>query len=42
MENSNAHRPIPATEEIIAKLPREVLELECMLRCDRFRNLARS
>ncbi|KAF8971719.1 hypothetical protein BDZ97DRAFT_1784748 [Flammula alnicola] len=25
MENSNAHRPVPATEEIIAKLPREVL-----------------
>ncbi|TFK41839.1 hypothetical protein BDQ12DRAFT_677249 [Crucibulum laeve] len=25
MENSNAHRPVPATEEIIANLPREVL-----------------
>ncbi|KAF9486587.1 hypothetical protein BDN70DRAFT_941472 [Pholiota conissans] len=25
MENSNAHRPVPATEEVIAKLPREVL-----------------
>jgi len=25
MENSNAHRPVPATEEIIQKLPREVL-----------------
>ncbi|RDB29358.1 putative RING finger protein P32A8.03c [Hypsizygus marmoreus] len=26
MENSNAHRPVPATEEIISNLPREVLE----------------
>ncbi|KZT72871.1 hypothetical protein DAEQUDRAFT_808844 [Daedalea quercina L-15889] len=26
MENSNAGRPVPATEEIMAKLPREVLE----------------
>jgi len=26
MESSNAHRPAPATEEIIQKLPREVLE----------------
>ncbi|PPQ79399.1 LOW QUALITY PROTEIN: hypothetical protein CVT25_002669 [Psilocybe cyanescens] len=26
MENSNSHRPVPATEEIIQKLPREVLE----------------
>lgn len=26
MENSNASRPVPATEEIIDKLPREVLE----------------
>jgi len=25
MENSNAHRPVPATEEIVAKLPRELL-----------------
>ncbi|KAJ2914772.1 hypothetical protein MD484_g5632, partial [Candolleomyces efflorescens] len=25
MDNSNAHRPVPATEEIMAKLPREVL-----------------
>lgn len=25
METSNAHRPVPATEEIMAKLPREVL-----------------
>jgi len=25
MEHSNAHRPVPATEEIIEKLPREVL-----------------
>jgi hypothetical protein len=29
MENSNAYRPVPATEEIIAKLPREVLEVGC-------------
>ncbi|KAI1794051.1 hypothetical protein LXA43DRAFT_189892 [Ganoderma leucocontextum] len=27
MENSNAHQPVPATEEAIAKLSREVLEL---------------
>jgi len=26
MENSNAHRPIPATEDIVSNLPREVLE----------------
>ncbi|RPD65085.1 hypothetical protein L227DRAFT_650200 [Lentinus tigrinus ALCF2SS1-6] len=26
MENSNAHQPVPATEEVIEKLPREVLE----------------
>ncbi|KAI0673647.1 hypothetical protein C8Q78DRAFT_1067924 [Trametes maxima] len=26
MENSNAHQPVPATEEAIEKLPREVLE----------------
>ncbi|KAJ3573555.1 hypothetical protein NP233_g2370 [Leucocoprinus birnbaumii] len=25
MENSNSHRPVPATEEIVEKLPREVL-----------------
>ena len=29
MENSNAHRPVPAPEEVIAKLPREVLEEGC-------------
>lgn len=29
MDNSNAHRPVPATEEIIANLPREVLEHGC-------------
>lgn len=29
MENSNAHRPVPATEEIIQKLPREVLIEGC-------------
>ncbi|KAF8236775.1 hypothetical protein L208DRAFT_1450868 [Tricholoma matsutake] len=27
MENSNAHRPVPATEEVITQLPREVLEM---------------
>jgi len=27
MENSNSSRPVPATEEIISKLPREVLEI---------------
>ncbi|KAJ7293047.1 hypothetical protein C8J57DRAFT_1267962 [Mycena rebaudengoi] len=27
MENSNSHRPVPATEEIIGNLPREVLEV---------------
>lgn len=26
MENSNSHRPVPATDEIISNLPREVLE----------------
>ncbi|KAI0334401.1 hypothetical protein GY45DRAFT_1295236 [Cubamyces sp. BRFM 1775] len=26
MENSNAHQPVPASEEVIEKLPREVLE----------------
>ncbi|KAI0363637.1 hypothetical protein BV20DRAFT_975484 [Pilatotrama ljubarskyi] len=26
MENSNAHQPVPATEEVIEKLPRELLE----------------
>ena len=29
MEHSNAHRPVPATEEIIEKLPREVLMEGC-------------
>jgi E3 ubiquitin-protein ligase RNF115/126 len=29
MENSNAHRPVPAPEEAIAKLPREVLMEGC-------------
>ncbi|KAF8899073.1 hypothetical protein BD779DRAFT_1486879 [Infundibulicybe gibba] len=28
MDNSNSNRPIPATEDIIDKLPREVLELK--------------
>ncbi|GLB35830.1 putative RING-H2 zinc finger domain [Lyophyllum shimeji] len=31
MENSNAHRPVPATEEIINNLPREVLEQQSPL-----------
>ncbi|KAI0778698.1 hypothetical protein BD413DRAFT_115422 [Trametes elegans] len=26
MENSNAHQPVPASEEVLEKLPREVLE----------------
>lgn len=30
MENSNAHQPVPATEEVVEKLPREVLEEGCM------------
>ena len=34
MENSNAHRPVPATEEIIAKLSRELLEVGCKPRYD--------
>ena len=29
MENSNSSRPVPATEEIISKLSREVLEIGC-------------
>lgn len=29
MENSNSGRPVPATDEIIAKLPRELLLLGC-------------
>ena len=29
MEHSNAHRPVPATEEIIQRLPREVLMEGC-------------
>jgi E3 ubiquitin-protein ligase RNF115/126 len=29
MENSNAHRPVPAPDETIDKLPREVLEDGC-------------
>lgn len=29
MENSNAGHPVPATEEIMEKLPREVLEEGC-------------
>jgi E3 ubiquitin-protein ligase RNF115/126 len=39
MENSNAHRPVPATEEIIAKLSREVLEVGCTPRYDCFNTL---
>ena len=29
MENSNSSRPVPATEDIMSKLPREVLEVGC-------------
>lgn len=29
MEHSNAHRPVPATQEIIEELPREVLMEGC-------------
>jgi hypothetical protein len=29
MENSNASRPVAATEDIMEKLPREVLEVGC-------------
>ena len=29
MEQSNASRPVPATEDIISNLPREVLEADC-------------
>jgi E3 ubiquitin-protein ligase RNF115/126 len=32
MENSNAHRPVPATDEIINNLPRDVLEEGCTSR----------
>ena len=43
MENSNAHQPVPATEEVIQKLPREVLEEGCMslriVACDAFSDL---
>lgn len=38
MENSNAHRPVPATEDIIAGLPRELLEVGCMSCDDLFCN----
>ncbi|KZT27535.1 hypothetical protein NEOLEDRAFT_1240111 [Neolentinus lepideus HHB14362 ss-1] len=27
MENSNAHRPVPAPEDVVNKLPREILEI---------------
>ncbi|KAJ3517878.1 hypothetical protein NLJ89_g223 [Agrocybe chaxingu] len=44
MENTNAHRPVPATDEIMAKLPREVLmegsktlELDCAVCKDQFK-----
>ena len=26
MENNNAHQPVPASEDVVEKLPREVLE----------------
>jgi E3 ubiquitin-protein ligase RNF115/126 len=31
MENSNTHRPVPAPEEVVDKLPRELLEEGCEL-----------
>jgi E3 ubiquitin-protein ligase RNF115/126 len=31
MENSNAHRPVPATDEVTEKLPKEVLVDGCKL-----------
>lgn len=31
METSNPHRPVPATDEIMQDLPREVLEIGCEL-----------
>ncbi|KDR85731.1 hypothetical protein GALMADRAFT_234790 [Galerina marginata CBS 339.88] len=44
MDNSNAHRPVPATEEIIKNLPREVLmvgsatlEQDCAVCKDQFK-----
>ncbi|KAG6842468.1 hypothetical protein C0991_007598 [Blastosporella zonata] len=30
MNESNAHRPIPATEEIVSNLPQETLGSKCM------------
>src|ERR1700733_11896968 len=38
MENSNAHRPVPATEEIIDGLPRKLLEVGCTSLYDLFCN----
>ena len=29
MENTNSSRPVPATDDIVSNLPREVLELGC-------------
>ena len=40
MENSNAHRPVPASEEIMDKLPREVLEDGCELAAMRAASIA--
>lgn len=37
MENSNAHRPVPATEEVVKNLSREVLMEKC-----EFWNISRS
>lgn len=31
MENNNTGRPVPATDEIVEKLPREVLDIGCKL-----------
>lgn len=30
MENSNANRPVAAPDDVIAKLPKEILEANCM------------
>lgn len=30
MNESNAHRPVPASEDIVSKLPREIIAIKCM------------
>lgn len=39
MENSNSHAPVPATEEIMDKLPRSILEEGCKYRSIRIQLL---